>query len=508
MPASRSAASCPGRDRLVRAVAAGQHQRAAGCLEQQGVQRRVRQHQPEVGPPGATDGRHAAPPERSSDDRACRRWSAAPPPRGRPGTAPGPSPRSRGHHGERPVLAVLAAAQGRHRALLPGVDREVVAAESLHRDDPALGSSRAVARDRVTGQLGAAGIEQPQPGTAGGTAHRLGVEAAVGGVGVLGPAVRAQREAGHRGARPVVGHRGHDRVPRPAVRAVDERVPEPPVGRVVQLAQAVGAGGGVRRDQGPPGAQVALLRTSKPCPPAGGSGSLRTPSTRASGGGRLSASSRAATASAAALDLQHDTGGVVADPAGQAERRSPGARRTGGSPRPAPGRTRAPGPARRSRSSRRDRPRSPTIAVRAAAHKTHRVTAAVRLQLPRSLASASSRIAAPSASLRRSFTYARCVLYGSLRGGGGRVLAGPGRPGSPQRGQSQVSGMHLPSVGEARAWSRGRWRTSTRPGPAARSRRARPRPSDRRRPGCPGSRCHLPRAAPRFSRRARRARDR
>ena len=60
-------------------------------------------------------------------------------------------------------------------------------------------------------------------------------------------------------------------------------------------------------------------------------------------------------------------------------------------------------------------------------------------QLPRSLASASSRMAAPSASLRRSFTYARCVLYGSVRGGdGGLSLSWPA--GKPQRGQSQVSG--------------------------------------------------------------------
>ena len=35
---------------------------------------------------------------------------------------------------------------------------------------------------------------------------------------------RAHREAGHRGQRPVVGHAAHDREPRPAVRAVDERV--------------------------------------------------------------------------------------------------------------------------------------------------------------------------------------------------------------------------------------------------------------------------------------------
>ena len=49
-------------------------------------------------------------------------------------------------------------------------------------------------------------------------------------------------------------------------------------------------------------------------------------------------------------------------------------------------------------------------------------------------------MAAPSVSLRRSFTYARCVLYGSVRGAaGGFSLSRP--PGRPQRGQSHDSGM-------------------------------------------------------------------
>src|SRR3954452_24426247 len=50
----------------------------------------------------------------------------------------------------------------------------------------------------------------------------------------------------------------------------------------------------------------------------------------------------------------------------------------------------------------------------------------------RSLVRASSRMASPSASLRRSLTYARCVLYGSLRGGAvgvcGSFAGGEPRP--------------------------------------------------------------------------------
>src|SRR5689334_24445085 len=58
-------------------------------------------------------------------------------------------------------------------------------------------------------------------------------------------------------------------------------------------------------------------------------------------------------------------------------------------------------------------------------------------------------MAAPSSSLRRSFTYAKCVLYGSLRGafGGASDL----RPaGYPQRGQSQVSGGAASSANTGR----------------------------------------------------------
>src|SRR5271156_7131823 len=46
----------------------------------------------------------------------------------------------------------------------------------------------------------------------------------------------------------------------------------------------------------------------------------------------------------------------------------------------------------------------------------------------------------PSVSLRRSLTYARCVLYGSTRGGAGG-LCSFWPAGLPHRGHSQVSGM-------------------------------------------------------------------
>ena len=64
--------------------------------------------------------------------------------------------------------------------------------------------------------------------------------------------------------------------------------------------------------------------------------------------------------------------------------------------------------------------------------------ACARAGLPR--LGASARIASPSASERRSFTYARCVLYGSFRvTAGGCCSFWPA--GEPQRGQSHTSGM-------------------------------------------------------------------
>src|SRR5215207_10469676 len=49
-------------------------------------------------------------------------------------------------------------------------------------------------------------------------------------------------------------------------------------------------------------------------------------------------------------------------------------------------------------------------------------------------------MAAASLSVRRSFTYARWVLYGSILGGGGGLVESR-LEGRPQRGHSQLSGI-------------------------------------------------------------------
>ena len=94
------------------------------------------------------------------------------------------------------------------------------------------------------------------------------MEAAVGRVLVLAAAGGTHREGRHRRARAVVGTAADDREPGPALRAVEERVAIPAVGRVEQLPQAVVAGGDVGRDQAvrrPP----RLSTIAKPVSPGG-----------------------------------------------------------------------------------------------------------------------------------------------------------------------------------------------------------------------------------------------
>ena len=107
--------------------------------------------------------------------------------------------------------------------------------------------------------------------------------------------------------------------------------------------------------------------------------------------------------------------------------------------------------------------------------------------------SASARIAAPSASLRRSFTYARWVLYGSARGGAGGS-ARPARPGTRSAGTPRSRALQ--HRWRSSAASRACWRTRRTPRRAARTRRARPRPSAPRLPCCRGWRCHCSRKYP------------
>ena len=109
-----------------------------------------------------------------------------------------------------------------------------------------------------------------------GAGVRLGVEAAVARVLVLGPAALAHLEAGHRRQRPVVGDAADDREARAAVGAVGERVAVAAVGGVEELGQAVGAGGEVRARPGPRGSPRRSTRAIRNSPsPRGAADSRR-----------------------------------------------------------------------------------------------------------------------------------------------------------------------------------------------------------------------------------------
>ena len=131
-------------DRLVGDVAARQHERHAGVGGQQLVQRRVGQHQAELG--RARRDRRRRPARRAGAGQHDRTLARGQQRRLRVAElderrAP---LRRRDEQRERPVLAVLARAQRGDGGLVVGAAREVVAAEALDRED--LPSSRSSAR--------------------------------------------------------------------------------------------------------------------------------------------------------------------------------------------------------------------------------------------------------------------------------------------------------------------------------------------------------------------------
>ena len=222
------------------------------------MQRRVRQHEPEVGRarrdgrrrPAASGRRRASTIGRSRE--AQQRLRALADLDQRAGRLD-----VRDEQRERPVLAVLARAQQRDGGLVVGAAGEVVAAEALDREDLAVeevlhgGAHGVVAVDRRP-----VALEQAHLRPAHGARVGLRVEAAVERVLVLGLARVAHDEARHRRQRPVVGDPADDREARPAVRAVQKRIAVAAVGRVGELGEAVLARRRVRRDGRRRGAAV------------------------------------------------------------------------------------------------------------------------------------------------------------------------------------------------------------------------------------------------------------
>ena len=273
---------------------------APTLVEQQVVQRRVGQQHPEVAVAGRDGRRHRGVGRGGAAGRSGRAARSAPPPRpgrsrperaggvevGRPGRANGLSSRC------------LRARSARDGGLVGGERGQVVAAEALDGDAPPRPAARRPPRRSGRPSVRRRPRREPQRRTAVRAAHRLRVEPPVGRVVVL----RARTSA-HIGkpaivvVDPVVGHAGDDREPRPAVRAVDERVAVAAVGRVAQLAQAVGAGRGVRRDErGAPGRarrSAAIVKAASP--PAGSRAAVDARSPRPAPAGARAARRRNAS---------------------------------------------------------------------------------------------------------------------------------------------------------------------------------------------------------------------
>ena len=251
-------------DGLVGAVAARHHentvsvQGGAERVEQQVVQRRVRQHEAEEAVarghrgsngalgPGPAPEQHHRPPVAAQQCGLVVRHLADLPNHADIGC----------HEGEGLVLPDLPGPQLADGLLVAIVADQVIAAEALEGDDTAAAEQIGTGRQRFPGT---------GPGERnGGPARRAGdgmrMEAAIPGIPVLGPARLAHREPGHGGVGPVVGDVRGDGETRPAVGAVGERVAVPAGAGIPDLGEAVLAGGNVRGDQGEPATPRNLAR--------------------------------------------------------------------------------------------------------------------------------------------------------------------------------------------------------------------------------------------------------
>ncbi len=231
------------RDRVVGPVSAAHHEGPAHLGHQQVVERRVGQHQAEVvdarcdrlcdGRPRLAAREHDGPRDRDEGGFGVGIEDAQLPRRLQVGD----------HEGERLVVPGLSPPQLGHRAPVGRVSRQVVAADALDGQDLSGAEHLGECRQRGAGsaQQLATGVVEGDPRAADGTGVRLGVEAPVGGIVVLGLALGAHLEARHRRRGPVVRDREHDGVARPAVRAVGEGVAVAAVAGLVHFGQAVAA---------------------------------------------------------------------------------------------------------------------------------------------------------------------------------------------------------------------------------------------------------------------------
>ncbi len=238
-------------DRLVRAIAAGHDERnAADGVQQKMMKRRVRQHHAQVWVERADPVESAAARLFSEQhDRSLRRCKqrlvsrrdlAVLPRRGDVAN----------HDRKRLLIAVLPLPQREHDRLIQGIARQVEASQSLERTDQTAANRRDEGGERIGGLDSlAVCMQQLQLRPAGRTGIRLRVKTTIRWIFVLGSALGAHWETGHRRALPVIGRTRDDREPRPAVGAIQERIAVPAVARVEQLSQAKVASRHVGRDE-------------------------------------------------------------------------------------------------------------------------------------------------------------------------------------------------------------------------------------------------------------------
>ena len=145
----------------------------------------------------------------------------------------------RHHNCECLCRTVLALAQPLHRVLVKSVAHQMIAADALDRDDPAL-------LQMVYNLINGMG----QLRSAHRTGQRFGMIAARSDVVVIALTVGTQRKVRQRRLRTVIGQGSGDGKTRPAMGAGDERIAVKPAGRVGHIRQTIGTGGGIGGNAG------------------------------------------------------------------------------------------------------------------------------------------------------------------------------------------------------------------------------------------------------------------
>ena len=336
-----------GAEGFARAVAAGGHQRHTQLPQQQDMQGAGGQHHPQPGVVRGDVGGDAtgvAMPPVQQHDRSSRGGEQRFLLSAQAAVAPHPCQIGR-QQGEGLLGPALAPPQLGHRRLQAGQAEQLEAPHPLQRHDPPgpqgcarrgqAGAGEAAGPRWITA-AGAAGGGPAQPRTTGGAAGGLGVEAAVGGIGVFSGAGGTEGKGGQRGVAPLERQGSEDAEAGPAVGAAGEGVATAAAGGIAELRQAGGAGGQIGQHQGgsaggggvSSGGGGGIGSGCADMEAAGvavgmGSQPLRLQTIEATVGRALAgqALQEGRERGRRALQLQADAGGGVLDPAGQLQSR-------------------------------------------------------------------------------------------------------------------------------------------------------------------------------------------